>query len=185
MISDSAALELEAWATVLAAGAAIVALFFARAAWKREQSVEKKLLASQKASRRAEKRAQAEKVAAWLNTDVEDHTLAGDPILSHSLAVRNASDAPVYDVKLVIYHRDEELTLPVFTDVIPPTNEPENLELVPEEAAKLNELLLGDPWGPGPLLVSIKFQDASGRRWHRDRFGNLARHEGERWSDGE
>jgi hypothetical protein len=131
----------------------------------------------------AERRAQASKVAAWYGTWRSEITysggaVSGPPSWPHSGAViRNASDLPVYDVRVSFcvavssapapgWRAEERYSSPEPILVIAPGEEHVELpgNVRERETADGNE----PKW-----LVGIQFTDADGRRWLRAPNGQL------------
>jgi hypothetical protein len=129
--------------------------------------------------REAEERrqGQAAKIAAWLA-----HAEASDPVLAAMVGwgayVRNASDLPVFDVKVCFHYVSEEpdhsswaphlLGGPVDKiRVIPPQDD--RFAGMPKEVQDVAQPRLDD----SNCVVSIEFTDAAGNKWERDPRGAL------------
>jgi hypothetical protein len=123
---------------------------------------------------KAERRAQADKVATWLGraapaTGVEPRVVGAN--------IKNASDLPVYDVAVSFCHspaensNEQRLWNPrnTRTDafmVIPPHETV--FEVFPPSAIQDAGGLEEREW-----TVTIRFRDAAGVRWERDPYGKL------------
>lgn len=112
-------------------------------------------------------RAQAEKVAAWVDADLGP---AGErePVV----VARNASDLPIYDVVLTVLTERASRQLPTIA-VLPPG---EARYGVPGDF--LQKVLQDDEVHRSAPLWTITdatmaFRDSSGRHWHRGRNGTL------------
>ena len=105
-----------------------------------------------------ERRAQAARVSAWLETSPTSH--GGRELLFH---VHNASDMPIYEVELPLPSPDgAEAT--EFVGLVPPGQTIRR----PAPADWLRSYVDPEP-------IQIEFQDSAGRRWTRDEQGTLAR----------
>lgn len=95
-------------------------------------------------------------------------------------AVRNASQAPVYDMEIVYRDPDAAWTSIKYIPSVPPTEEPQVYAGFDEESTD------GEPkpervnadgsisLAPSALMrVEIRFRDGRGRRWIRDDRGDL------------
>jgi hypothetical protein len=112
----------------------------------------------------AERRAQADRFAAWATAS--------------AVYVKNANDLPIYDVHCVPYfhHRDTEPEMAFFLGlsdgqvrwgVMPPGAQEEGwFDLHPDVFARIGD-------DEGDFLISMTFRDAAGIRWKRDHFGKL------------
>lgn len=144
--------------TWVATTAAIVAAIFAGLVYRREERRD--------ARREAERRqAQATKVAAWVDLP------SGEGVVH--VHIRNASDVPVYDVRVSI-HRTPEVKpyepveyQPAYRwelSVVPPGTEPRLIPLPTDE-------LFGG--SPKRFVTSMTFHDAAGIYWFRNAYGEL------------
>lgn len=148
--------------------AGVIALLALLAAW-RAGSIARELLkvehgrnkraedADAERRRLAERQEQADRVAAWNNGDA---------------TILNGSDLPIWDVAVEFIDAEGEYNGTESRSVLPPgtTQIPFPFYVPPDE------------WSPGVPYVSdewkriqieIRFRDAAGRRWRRDRHGIL------------
>ncbi len=123
-------------------------------------------------SRTDQREAQARKVAAWWGPKDEGRVSPGGllqlaKLHDYGVLLRNASDLPVYDVRVDLRQADShrgnlsERRLPeVSIPVLRPAPEPMLIAEVGQQ--------------DGPLVVgSLAFTDANGRRWRRSAGGRL------------
>jgi hypothetical protein len=104
-----------------------------------------------------ERRAQAARVSAWLETSPTSH--GGRELLFH---VHNASDMPIYEVSLPTMTPGDEDSEAEFIGLVPPGQTV--MRSAPREWIKTY-------FTPEP--VQIEFLDSSGRQWLRDEQGTL------------
>lgn len=171
MEAGSVADWVAAVATALALGAAVVA---ARAAFR-----------AVRVELNRDDRSQAELVAAWpsslttIETPPSQKTTA---ITGVFLALRNASQLPVFDVRVDVTFTD---SAGVARDAVPPPALT-TIMLDPNETPKLHPVGMGGQRGyipmkdfavtdadkvPGELKIELLFTDMSGIRWRRTRNG--------------
>jgi hypothetical protein len=105
-----------------------------------------------------ERRAQAARVSAWLET--RPTARGGRELLFH---VHNASDMPIYEVSLPTMMPGEEDSEAEFIGLVPPGQT--IMRAAPREWIKTY-------FSPEP--VQIEFLDSSGHQWTRDEQGGLA-----------
>jgi hypothetical protein len=141
--------------TWLATAGASVAAIYAGRAYRIERNRDRQ--AEESASR-----AQASKVAVWTETF---HTVDGSDLIgTDQFMLRNASEAPVYEVVVFSYRRvsEEEVWTPeaqFHWGTLAPGGEPESY------AAH---------WSPTvSWTYTVQFMDAEGVVWHRTREGRL------------
>jgi hypothetical protein len=155
---------------VVASAALIAAIVAAMAA----RSVLRVELSRDKARDEADERLQAEKIAAWPSLAPANPTIVKSK-LTWGIAVRNASELPVYQVWLVknpiggVGGEDNliyELVAPGDWVVIDTTL---------WARSDVPKTLPGQRIPDRDFLMSIKFTDAAGRRWARDSKGILSR----------
>ncbi|WP_158647828.1 hypothetical protein [Nocardioides houyundeii] len=172
---------LEAWATLIGVGAAIVAGFYAARAFGLESQREHRWEEAQRAS-------QAALIAAWpaglslgTRSSIEDVYTEEDPeaIVGARALLRNASALPATEVEVDFWlvlmdetsvGRDRRLLGSERLAYLPPTQE--NLPVSLDLTAK--------PHGRTPsevehseLRVEVRFRDAAGQVWSRDAIGQL------------
>ena len=147
---------------------AVVAVFFASKAASQaigilrlEQARENRALQAERERQAAAERAeQADRVAAWNNGD---------------FTVLNGSDLPIWDVELTAH--DPEVPLATMREnvrLVPPGHHQYAFPNYEPEIVGTDERGLpvhDDSWTR--LQVDIRFRDAAGRVWMRDRFGTL------------
>lgn len=139
-------------------------------------AAERKRLADERtAQREADRRAQASQVTTWFAfyepADPDYPTMAGGPP-TWGAAVRNASDLPIFDVRVFFYWVNDPRDGNPWTAeqryasvdrilVIPPgqTRDSELPERVSSMAKECNDRV---------YLVGIEFTDANGHRWSRN-----------------
>lgn len=164
--------DLPTWLSALSAMAALVAALWAgRAAW-RVVSVERE---RDEERRRLDARAQADLIAAWPALVLSDPANQDSP-LKWGVAVRNASPLPVHQVHVAhvpISSGQGEKTV-VFELVAPG-----DFLIAGHEMYRRPDAQVPRPF-PAELrgrwyVIELRFTDMSGRRWHRDRHGNLVR----------
>lgn len=125
-----------------------------------------------------QKRAQANKVAAWFGwQDIPGRSIADDPG-GWGAFIRNASDLPIFDVRVFFNWVNENFDGswspanrggPIErTRVIPP--EKTSFVPIPESVQNMHD--------PGSIteqnfVVSIEFTDVAGHKWERDARGAL------------
>jgi hypothetical protein len=186
--SEAAAAWVEAGATVAAVIAAVWAGLYARRAYRKEVARD----VERDEDRRRE---QAEKVSVWCER--YDFRPPGEEVLlafeggqavtragpppPWPYHVRNASEAPVYDV-VVEFVLDEEEPLGVVPlGLLPPADEPVDAEIPSDVRKRAVDLVQSratgefDVWGN--VSASLRFRDASGRHFLRGSDGVLMRYE--------
>lgn len=157
---------LSAVATFAAFAAAAVAARYAAQVQARESHRDQ-------ARARDQRRAQADRVAAWVSSGpVYGRAGAGKAldslqIVSMTVAARNASQLPVTEVDIAVYHYVENQPDPVFVaavghHLLPPDDTTERL-LAFSDIAPLST----PPDKDRGARVMVLFTDASGRRWMR------------------
>ncbi|MGC4758420.1 hypothetical protein [Micromonospora trifolii] len=165
--------DLPTWLSAVSAMAALAAALWAgRAAW-RVVSVERE---RDEERLRLDARAQADLVAAWPSLVLSEPTDQESPI-RWGVAVRNGSALPVHQVQVthvpISPHGQVEQT--VVFELVPPGD----FLVTGHELYRRPDSVVPRPF-PAELrgrwyIVELRFTDMSGRRWHRDRHGNLVR----------
>lgn len=117
--------------------------------------------------RRAQIESQASKVAHWL-----DKSESGE----WSLKYRNASDVPVYRIRLHAYVGEADKGYQLMRRIYPKDGEHTRRRI----NDWLNKEVLVDYDEKSTIWVDLIFEDASGRGWVRDLDGALAQLKGER-----
>jgi len=168
------------WGTVpewLSGSASVLALvlaaFAARAAWRSSglQASELKHLQRLEMERVGDaEKSQARQVSAWIRFDS-----AGMPVV----VCRNGSDLPVYKLNLTCAYGAAS-TVSVEYSVKGPDASPKELgyataRLRDNAAVALTAAEWGSLYESDLLSVEIRFKDAAGKAWRRDRFGGLVR----------
>ncbi|MGI5237344.1 hypothetical protein [Dactylosporangium sp. CA-139066] len=166
--------------------AAILALLVAGAgtflAWQALQAVRRGAVAAAElvaAHRLAEDRSDAERVCAWAVSERETF----EKIITRGVvgaAVRNASQAPVYDMEIVFRDPPAAWTAIRRVRIVPPGEAPEvyagfDQEETngPVERERINEDGTIRLAPSADMHVELRFTDARGRRWQRDDKGVL------------
>ncbi len=160
---------------VLAATLAWFAFHGQRAMVRRLDLVED--LTRREADQRA--RSQAQRVVAWAVSERETY----ESLLRRGIvgaAVRNASEAPVYDVELIYNDPPAAWTAIRYVGMVPPSGaadvhagfdvehthgEPEPSRVNPDGSIRLA--------ASAEMAVEVRFTDARGTRWSRDSAGTL------------
>ena len=158
-----------AWGSVpdwLAGGGAVIALLWARKAARATLETSCQQAVQIEAMKTDRRRAQADKVAAWIDPGKRD----GDPNGNHpailQFIVRNVSDLPVYYVHVwATTAMGEVVSLDILNAVPPGVS-----ELAPPFATP-GTLKRGQ--AGRQLWTSMMFADAAGRFWYRERDGKL------------
>jgi len=150
---------------------------------EREREESRAVAAREQAAQREDaERAQASKVTAWF----DDHqvgimpavvSMPPEPMYDWAAKVRNASDLPVFDVRVFFYWVDDP------RDGRPWTTQEryasvERLRVIPPEQTRhliLPQTVLptGEKINRDSYLVAIEFTDANGVRWRRDERARL------------
>jgi arabinogalactan oligomer/maltooligosaccharide transport system substrate-binding protein len=157
------------YAAFLAAG---VAVYFAWRAFRIEAKREARWELDQRS-------AQASKVSAWYGTKVSQAPLGASELITQLSArtrrgvlLRNASEAPVYDVSVFVIVRDETRLNP--EDVVWLTKD---IGLLPPMSEPVFRSLEADIQTEFPSdaepRVQISFTDAAGVEWIRSPYGQL------------
>ena len=159
---------MSAVATLLAVGAAVWAGVTAKGIFEIEQRREKDRL-------EAERRSQANQFVCWISWSDQPQVAMKlpDGMRSPSLAIRNSSSVPVYDVVVTYFEGSAELGKQDFP-TLSPTGSAAHYRQI--KRAEVGKVLLR-PRGPEVRLnlrVALAFTDAQGRRWRRDQTGELA-----------
>lgn len=137
---------------------AAAALWFLGQQWRRDAGVRRETAAQTE-------RAQASLVSAWVGDSLTQADLAAagiDGTAGLRLVLRNGSKEPVYDALAINPATGQPARQ---YPVVPPEFDIDLEVAVPEAPSALN------PFVP----VEVRFRDAAGRRWHRDRHGMLKR----------
>lgn len=109
-----------------------------------------------------ERRRQASRVSVWV---VWRQQMARSSSNIPVICARNASDLPVYAVRLTLQKSDGTVVTTEDLSVLPPANDPQELPQLP--APGVGSVV------SQPLLVSTTFRDAAGIVWSRDTLGVL------------
>jgi hypothetical protein len=170
-------LDLLAWGDVPTAVGAAVSLGALIAAIVAAKSARKILdveLRRDDERDKAEQRQQAEKIAAWPTLAPANPQLSRGSTIKWGIAVRNASELPVYQVGLI--HE----SIPagggrhtVVQELVPPGD----WVLIGRTLyarADVPRTSLNEKVPDRDFVLSIAFTDAAGQRWTRDRDGRLA-----------
>jgi hypothetical protein len=174
------------WPTWIAAVATVGALIFAGiAAWASWQVLKRETLRDE-ARAEAERRSQANLVAAWpgvvpLHPDHPDQ-----PAGAYGPVVRNASDLPVYRVFIWAMHSDRirHVSRAYQIDVLPPGQwfvHHEDGRFHPHRPAVLSDVYKDQSDRQGiyagvefrDIYAKVEFRDAAGSEWRRDEYGDL------------
>ncbi|MFC5061620.1 hypothetical protein [Actinomycetospora atypica] len=115
--------------------------------------------------RRAQTESQASKVAHWL-----DKSEAGE----WSLKYRNASDVPVYRIRVHAYLNGVDMGYRQMRRIYP-TGEEHTRRRINEW---LNDIVLANYDEKVPIWIDLVFADATGRGWVRDLDGSLVQLKG-------
>lgn len=176
--SDSSTAHwIEAFATLAAFAAAIIAATYAAGAFRLETRRENRYT-------RAQRRAQAELVAAWYGIETMPAPASVGVRHMPGILLRNASPLPVTNVHIqasavVTDANTGETHIHVAIEdkvgLLPPASEP-----IRHEARGRAELIAAktvatDATHEVHIEVAILFTDAGGRHWHRDENGSLQR----------
>ncbi|WP_432976332.1 hypothetical protein [Dactylosporangium sp. CA-233914] len=131
------------------------------------------------AYRLAEERKDAERVCAWAVSERETF----EKIITRGVvgaAVRNAGQAPVYDVEIVFRDPPAAWTAVRKVRIVPPGEQPEvyagfdqEETSGPVERDRINEDGTIRLAPSADMHVELRFTDAAGRRWQRDDKGQL------------
>ena len=119
-----------------------------------------------------DRKAQADKFAAWITREDRSAQGSGDFILR----LRNASDLPIYDVNMQVLNLQDNATLRDYSlPVVNPDSGGFLQRLDPGVQGTLNTLALRDSTLRRPIsyAVSVEFRDASGAQWQRGINGRL------------
>ena len=160
---------------VFAAAIAWLALGGQRAMVRRLDLVED--LSRREAEQRT--RSQAQRVAAWAVSERETY----ESLLRRGIvgaAVRNASEAPVYDVELIYNDPPAAWTAVRYVGMVPPSTEPdvhagfdvEHTHGAPDPS-RINSDGSIRLAASAEMAVEVRFTDAGGVRWSRDASGTL------------
>ncbi|GAA5122698.1 hypothetical protein GCM10023339_41470 [Alloalcanivorax gelatiniphagus] len=163
---------IEAGATVAAVGAAIVAGFYAARAFGLEFQREQRWEESQRS-------AQASLIGAWPMGFGVASTSTSPRIGSGRVMIRNASQLPVTQVRVTIFHErddddDDVLRMVTTRDVghLPPSDEPIPIDFGARGFGEVHEVPVVNHQD-GRLAVEVWFRDSSGVEWHRTHSGEL------------
>ncbi|WP_433208340.1 hypothetical protein ACQP00_43095 [Dactylosporangium sp. CS-047395] len=161
---------------VLVAGAAVYVGWTALQAARQASVAVGALIAQYKM---AEDRRDAERVCAWAVSERETF----EKIITRGVvgaAVRNAAQAPVYDVEIVFRDPPAAWTAIRRVRIVPPGEQPEvyagfDQESTdgPVERDRINDDGTIRLAPSADMHVELRFTDASGRRWQRDDKGQL------------
>lgn len=132
--------------------------------------------------RKDRRQAQAGKVAGWWGSERHESELAAHPRLErlmvgsryyfmHGALLRNASDLPVYDLRIE-FVRDQKIVKVHSEHVLSPTATPTLFQ--PPDDADSDEL--SGKLDEGPYSIAVRFRDAAGRNWARSTDGRLKEH---------
>ena len=149
--------------TVVAIGAAILATWAALRTLKLER-------ARDAAASKTAQRAQATGVSAWMSRRADDIASTAARPASPSIEGRNASDLPIYDVKVYLWvgsARNQQAFTWIDVAVMPPTDTTEVLSYYDVGTPEQQEIMNSNSG------VSMEFTDAAGFRWYRARGGAL------------
>lgn len=164
--------------TTLAFAAAAIAARVTYRLYKVEAGRDETAAGDREARREAERRVQANKVAAWFHSEQDAVSGTGKALLvTWGAVVRNASDLPVLDVKVTFsivqdlgtkapWQPVQAAGLLERIIVIPPGDE--RFIAIPDEIGELAAKI-----GSDSHVVSIEFSDAAGNRWERNPRGVL------------
>ncbi|GAA2361884.1 hypothetical protein [Dactylosporangium salmoneum] len=161
---------------VVVAGAGAYLAWSALRATRRAAASVAELVA---AYRLAEDRADAERVCAWAVSERETF----EKIITRGVvgaAVRNASQAPVYDMEIVFRDPPAAWTAIRRVRIVPPSDGPEVFAGFdheetsgPVERDRINEDGTIRLAPSADMHVELRFTDLRGRRWRRDDTGQL------------
>jgi hypothetical protein len=161
---------------VLVAGGAVYLGWAALQAARRATAAVGELIAQQ---RLADDRRDAERVCAWAVSERETF----EKIITRGVvgaAVRNAGQAPVYDVEIVFRDPPAAWTATRRVRIVPPAEQPEVYAGFDDEATdgpverdRINEDGTIRLAPSADMHVELRFTDAGGRRWQRDDKGRL------------
>ncbi|MBC6456366.1 hypothetical protein [Actinomadura sp. HBU206391] len=192
--------DVPTWAGVTAAVAAGIVGFFlfriesrrdARAEHDRQLAAEDRHAAAEdrrraEEDRRAEiedaRRAQADKVAAWFGSFEEPNRPR--PRTPEYLTdrygayIRNASDLPIYDVRVEFYYVQDRTDGTSGWDPIHRGSSVEELRAIPPQGTEFVDMPQGirrqvDDISDEMYVTGIEFRDSAGNRWARDPRGQL------------
>jgi hypothetical protein len=141
---------------------AFMAVWQATKVYKLERARDEETRLERVDRERTDRRKQAARVSAWLD---QVRSQRSETLPIYAFAVRNASDLPVYDVRLSTSMVTEQSVMAEAEDhilVLPPSDSP---RLVP---------ILDCKEGSSPASgVLLRFTDAAGVRWERNMMGVL------------
>lgn len=146
--------------SLLALTAAAVAAVQAARVYQLERSRDLRTEAELKKRALIDKQSQAAQVCAW-TAEVRDRVDAAPAVL---LAIRNASDLPIYDLVVSVLENGAPLESVEFP-VLPPTDEPARRPLASASVERR---------GTDLLAVRLDFRDSSGTNWVRNESGVLS-----------
>lgn len=151
--------EISAMATVFALGFASVAAVAARRTYRIESERDRVNSAARQAQEGFVRRTQAARVSAWWEKSADDG--------SWGAFVRNASEAPIYQVYLTILSPDDHTdAVKLHFSSIPPSEQARFLPV---------ELPSGEHESrPADRRVKLTFTDSVGVRWTRNQYGRLS-----------
>ncbi|MGH1563051.1 hypothetical protein [Mumia sp. DW29H23] len=181
MISDSAAAELEAWATLGATVLACFALVLAALAWRREQQLSRRLVENEERNQEMRERAQAALVTTWLAEGEAQPVGPAERPWGHYVPLfqifRNASETSVYQATGE-YVLDGQVLGPMQPRAqVPPSVDGIGFRIANRDKARLARAL-GEDGSFDDVLVTITFRDAAGLWWRREIDGRLSRVDG-------
>jgi hypothetical protein len=124
-------------------------------------------------------RAQADKVAAWYGSyDQRPGAPAMAVLPVYGALIRNASDLPIYDVRVIFYFVHHLQTGSSEWEPIERGRASEDLRVIPPDQTEFMRIPDGILWqvdnldqGRDNFVVGIEFRDAAGNRWKRDARG--------------
>jgi hypothetical protein len=117
----------------------------------------------------AEKRqAQARLISAWTG---QLQQVPGDPARSVAVTLQNSSHEPVYGLRAAVGFswsaKGSKFAEARIVYLMPPEHRH-------QEKVELDSTRRGTDVSGPPLPVELLFSDATGKRWHRNRYGRLA-----------
>jgi hypothetical protein len=180
--------DFPSWVTAVATVLALIAAGYA--AWRTGKIVNIELGRDRERERR-EEREQASQVAAWAAESVHDpvgstNVFSQFTTMSISGYVMNGSSQPVFNVLVLWFVNDEQIHRTALA-VLPPGGAEawempdEVMECFDDQTAEQGskplrgylEAQLLSSMASEMLRLEVTFDDSHGRRWVRDRFGNL------------
>lgn len=167
--------DVPTWLGALVTAAALIAAF---KVYKIESDRDARAATERREQFQAERRAQADKVAAWYAYFRPQYSSAPMTAFREqgwAAFIRNASDLPIYDVEIDFYY--------VIPNA-PPGNVPsrrgssDQIPVVPPQEETYIKTPSGvldqvDAESKANHSVAIEFRDTAGARWRRDIYGKL------------